>query len=37
MRHKSAVGWAGDVSFRRATDMIFRHEVFKDSRGKAGA
>jgi hypothetical protein len=37
MPHKSAVGWAGIVSFRRATDMIFRHESFKDSGGKAGA
>lgn len=37
MPHKSAVGWAGIVSFRRATDMIFRHEDFKDNGGKAGA
>lgn len=37
MPHKSAVGWADIVSFRRATDMIFRHEGSKDSGGKAGA
>ncbi len=37
MPHKSAVGWLGIVSFRRATDMIFRHEGWKDSGGKAGA
>ena len=37
MPYKSAVGWLGIVSFRRATDMIFRHESFKDSGGKAGA
>ena len=37
MPHKSAVGWARFISFRRATDMIFRQEGFKDSGGKAGA
>lgn len=37
MPHKSAVGWADIVSFRRATDMIFSHKSFKDSGGQAGA
>jgi hypothetical protein len=37
MPYKSAVGWLGIVSFRRATDMIFGHGSFEDSGGKAGA
>ena len=37
MPHKSAVGWARFISFRRATDMIFRHEGRIDRGGKAGA